>query len=579
MVEKIKTATALEFKYRPFVVFFVSFMFVVFAGLIAAPLHEHEYAEHLFANTSIYFFNAMVVAWVYCFLDWRKTVFSKVPFNTMVGALFFCFLLTTLVWFGVEHSFKVLSDESNLVAISRSLMYEKTAYNHTMGRWYYDNFWPLTSVLDKRPILFPYLLQLVHVVLGYSVDNVYILNSIFLFLFLYLIFLLVYPLGGFLGGLAGMLFVLAQPILSDTAISGGFDLQACLLQFWVAYLVLQLCERENPTIRPLLWYSLVLLVHARYENMLAFPLVLSILWIFGKFPLSELKKHPYLYSMSLIFLLPRIWLLILPQNYESPPGVPVIGWMNFVKHLPVFLQYFVDMSFTLPYATILNVAAVILGLVWVGFFLRKRTSFLDEKYFPFALVILGFAFSELTITLSHHFGVFNHPTQARLFLVFVVTLSLAPFLLKGILGKLPSKILLLVSTILFLIYFPIAEENRFVNQLTIIRKTRWAYNFFDNLKNNQNILIIVDRPGIYSIRPTGAIDFNWARQNKDMILTDIQHRLYDDVYLVEDIEYKKNKSELADIFELETVFRRQNTPTEEVRISKLVHPKNLDAKL
>lgn len=538
------------------------------ASLLIYPIGDTYRAETLFAKSSYYFFNGLLLAWIYCLYHWRKTVFSNISLHSKAAALCICFLLTLIVWFGVEHSFKVLSDEANLMAISQSLTFEKTAYNHTMGRWYYDNFWPLANQIDKRPILFPYVLQFLHVVLGYAIENVYLLNSIFLFLFLYLVFLMVYPVGGFLGGIAGMLFVLAQPILPITAISGGFDLFSCLLQFWAAYLVLQLCVKENPTLRPLIWYTLVLLVHARYENVIAFPIVIGTLWYFGKFPFSELKKHPYLYSLSILFVIPRVWQFMMPQNYENPVGVPVIGWSNFVKHFPIFVKHFMSMKFELPYATLLNVGGLLIALVWALFFFRKKTS-LTTQYFPFVVVLLGFSLSELAITLSHHFGVFDHPTQARLFLVFLMALSLAPFLLKDILGYFPSRAAVMAGFFFFLLYFPIAQENRFVNKLTIIRKTRWAYTYFNQAKD-KNFLIIVDRPGIYTIRPMGAVDFTWANSNLLTIREDLKRHLYDDVYIVEDVRFGREESGMSRNFELQTVFERQNTPEVQVRISKVV---------
>ncbi len=556
---------------KPSLYFFVG-VFVAFAILIAYAASAQSKAEWLFAYTSFYFFNGLLIAWSYCKYNWTLPTLHGPSPGARWGALLFALVITLIVWFGVEHSFKVLSDEANLMAISQSLAFEKTSYNHTMGRWYYDNFWPLANGLDKRPILFPYLLHFFHVILGYSVANVFLFNAILLFLLLYLVFLIAYPVGGFLTGIAAMLFVVSQPIVPITAISGGFDLLACLLQIYVAYLVLQLCWKEDDSLRPLIWYTLILLVHTRYENLIAFPIVMSCLWFFGRFTLADLKKHPYLYSLSLLFLLPRIWQLLVPQNYENPPGVPVIGWSNFVKHFPIFAQDFFNLRFELPYATLLNIACLGILLVWGIAYTRKR-QLMPRTVLPFVLVLLAFAGSELCISLSHHFGVFNHPTQARLFLVFVVTLSLTPLLLTSLGGRKWSGSLLAVSTVLFLTYFPIARENRFVNKLTIIRKTHWTYEFIESL-NNPNILVIVDRPGIYTIRPVGAVDFTWAKANRTMIRDDLKRHLYDAVYVIEDITYNTNHSPMSEVFALETVFERQNTPEQAVRISKVLLQSN-----
>ena len=539
------------------------------AFLLAYPYYNKAVLEPWFAKSAYYFISALIIIWASCFYQWAELLERGIPKTTHLLALLFAFLIAFIVWSGVEHTFKVLADEANLMSISQSLTFEKTAYNHTSGRWYYNNFWPLVSVIDKRPILFPYIVQIFHVLFGYSITNALIANCFLLFLMLYVVFLLVYPVGGILGGFAGMLLLAAQPIVCITAVSGGFDTLSCLLQFWVSYLVYRICTRKDEHIYLLLWYSLMLLLHVRYENMLAFPMVMLLLIIFKKFPLSELKKNSYFYAFSILFVVPRIWLLMSNQNYENPAGVPVIGWVNFVKYAPIFAKDFFSLHYDLPYATILNVTSLFIGLVWVILFLVKREKLLPVKYFPFALVVLFFSTSELAITLSHHFGLFNHPTQARLFLIFIGFMSLVPFLLKDILGFFPSKFALLAGANFFLIYFPIAQENRFVNKLTIIRKTDWTYAFLDSLKE-KHPMVITDRPGIYSIRQMGAVDFETAKKNSKMIGEDLKNRLYSEIYVVEDVKIDNPKSQLEGYFKMETVFERQNTGNEIVRISKVL---------
>ncbi len=552
---------------------FLCLIVSTFLGFILYPLSGsgNSIAQNLFAKGSYYFLIVMLLTWVYSLQAWYQANPKSMSKEVKMGALFFALILAIIVWMGVEKSFKVLSDEANLISVSQSLSFSKTAYNHTMGRWYYDNFWPITFEIDKRPLLYPFLVSIFHSVLGYSINNAFLCNTVVLFLLLFLVFNLVYPIAGFLGGLAAMLFVIAQPIICITAVSGGFDLLACLLQIWIMFLVLELCRKENTWLRPLIWSSLILLCHTRYEKIIAIPIVFAWLVIFKKLTFKDLKEHRYFYAFSFLFFLPRIWQLMVPQNYENPKGVPVVGWVNFVKHFPIFIRALFNIENELPYATLLNIACLIIIALWCGWLLKNGFLKKFKTSAPFIMVTLSFVFAELGISISHHFGVFDHPTQSRLFVLFLCVLSLSPFLLRWVLGYTPSKLLALAAAGFFIFYFPIAEENRFVNKLTLIRKTHWVYDFLANVKT-KDILLISDRPGIYTIAPVGSVDFKWAIANHETIRNEVKRHLYQAVYVVEDIHYDKEKeSELKDVFpHIETILERQNSAEEFVRIGKVI---------
>lgn len=543
--------------------------FGCFFSFLLCPLLGIVEARNLFVHLSYYFLFALVLCFFYCAYQVRSSARPLMSGKEHGLALFLCFFLAAFVWLHIGHYFKVLSDEAVQMGVSYSFFSEKTAFFPNMGQWFYDSYWPVEKLIDKRPLLFPFLLHFVHILLGYSIENVFFFNAFLLFLLLYTVFLMLYPLAGFLGSLGGVFLLLAQPILSINAISGGYDLLACFLQFYIVYLVLQLCQKDRPYLKVLIWYALLALMHVRYENFIALPIVFLLLNAFGKFPFSEFKRHPYLYAMSLLFVLPRLWHFMFPHDYENPKGVPVIGWMNFKKHLPLFLEhFFAPLKEMVPYATVLNTSGFFIALFWVVFFMRKRFEFFHKKYLPLALVMCFFAFSQLVITLSHHFGVYHHPTQARLFLTFVSFLSLTPFLLKSFM-QVPSKLFLLAGLSFFAMYFPVAQGERYSKQLLLIRRTKWTYDFYEHLQS-KNILIITERPGNYTIRLYGAVSKEWALENASRIRNDLHHKRVDQVFIEELVASENEASNLDEHFEMKTAFIRQNAIDQYVRISEVL---------
>jgi hypothetical protein len=121
----------------------------------------------------------------------------------------------------------------------------------------------------------------------------------------------------------------------------------------------------------------------------------------------------------------------------------------------------------------------------------------------------------------------------------------------------------------------VATQGRFTNALTIIRETEDLYAFLDQV-NDQKILIIVDRPGQYTVANTGAVGFGFANANKDGIISDLNRGLYNSIYVFQKFSYETGKplpdQALDPKFVLEPVKELQITASDFIRISKVVRP-------
>ena len=69
----------------------------------------------------------------------------------------------------------------------------------------------------------------------------------------------------------------------------------------------------------------------------------------------------------------------------------------------------------------------------------------------------------------------------------------------------------LIAAAVLAIHLPIASQARFLNRLTQTRETATAWRFFESLHEHR-ILIVTDRPNLFTIMDYGAMSFETARQ-------------------------------------------------------------------
>jgi len=537
--------------------------------------------ENAFLYTSYYAMLLMVVAWGwaswhhwYTYQIQPRVFFSKIWLGALVALG-----LTLAIWKGVGPSYKVLADESNLMGVARSMYLDHTVKHILQAEHYYDNLWPISIDTPKRPFIYPLFVSFFHVLFGYSISNGFYLNALTLFILLCWVFALVRYFAGPWVGVAAQLLVAAQPIIGIIATSAGYDLLSLLLTVILMTGMLQLLQNPTPLKLLFLWWTGLVLAHVRYENIIFLPLLFGCLFIWKLIRWSDLMRYKWHYVLGLILCIPRVLQAIIKEGtYENPPGVPVLGFVNFQKHFPIFLENLFDFTFTLPYATFLTLVTCIVIVCEALRILYKKSvgkrSGWDQVQTRWAISLFLVTISGLIIYLSHHFGRFEHPTQARLFVVFVIMTSLVSLLSLRWIPLLhiekAKKWTLVIGAICFTLYFPVAAEGRFVNRLVGIRTANATLGFFHKLPTH-NIMIIADTPGLYVVEEFGSVNFQYARQNTARLVNNLKRHLYQDMYMIEQIEYGKTvgkegglpgvTSEVVHVFQL--------SATEFIQISRV----------
>jgi len=100
---------------------------------------------------------------------------------------------------------------------------------------------------------------------------------------------------------------------------------------------------------------------------------------------------------------------------------------------------------------------------------------------------------------------------------------------------------LIFSMVCFLFYHPIAVEGRFINTLTLNRRTEHCIDFLSKL-DDRNILIIAARPGQYTALGYGAVNFAYANKNRKLLLNQLSRHLFSKIIVFQQILYENNKS-------------------------------------
>jgi len=491
--------------------------------------------------------------------------------------IFVSLLLTGFIFISVKPQFRLLSDETNLLSVSKSMAFNKTVENVTHGKWIDFNYHPLEKVLEKRPFLFPFLVHLLHIFLGYQTYHPFVVNFLALFGIFTMIFIMAKPKVGFIAACALLFMIAAQPVITQTAASGAIDL------ICVFFIILSLLSMESYLENPsesrfrLLWVHLLLLANTRYEAPLYFLVAIVFLFWFKK------MKREYLSSFSVCcltpcVLLPTFWQrFFLETNLQVAEGDVGFSLGHFLRHHADFLKVLFHFDFYLPYATIINLVGVFALVYFTFLYLTKRWLYEDLNRLVF--IFCGIIFSTYwVITNAYHGSHLIEQGGVRTMTLMAVVFSVMAFMLFNRVRFFEKRpiFLLVLGIFFFCLYHPVAVESRFSNKLSLTREYRIAIDFLKR-QNGRNFLVIAFRSNLYAVHNYGAVDFYYANQHKDQILREFEERVFSDIFVIQEVDMvtrvPNERTALDSAYRLNAVFERQKDYTTLLRFSRVVGSK------
>jgi hypothetical protein len=554
------------------------FLPLALLGLLIVGLTDAGHLQWLFVHTTYYFLMAAVLCWAGTYLYAARGVRREAMLawaKENWPGLLIAFAVTLIALLAVHPALRMLSDEANLVGTSRNLFASQTATFTVSGKSYYDSYWDIDVVIDQRPPLFPFLVSLVHVVCGYSYKNVFLFNLMVLPAFVAVSYRLAKSLGGETFAIVAALLAAAHPITLSSVRSGGFDFFATFFALLVIKSLLDYSRDASPAKLAILWMNLCMFAQIRYESGLFIPLVLALLSSFKMVSWTTMRPYAFIYALSPAYLLPRIWQValrgIVPQQEAGPTA---FSFANFMGNAHEYFRPLLSPFHSYPAHSRVVIAVGIVGCVlWLRAHHRELFS-LDWKapHLRFAIFVIAWMLLQVTIVFAYVWGRAQSASAARLVIAIDTFFSLAAaWGMTCSLRRFRPFVAVMLAVAVFAVQVPAAAQHRLFNRLTQTREAATTWRFFESL-HEKRILIVTDRPNLYTIMDYGAMSFESARHDP-VVFEALTHRLFYDIYVVQQIKLSTNQPlpgyEIWPTRRFETMLEFQNDADVLIRISRL----------
>ena len=478
--------------------------------------------------------------------------------------------------------FKIVMDEPMLVAMSQGMHVQRSttmpvrSYTISGVKEYWGGF------QDKRPLLFPFLLSVVHDATGYRVENVFWLNKALVFALLILVWHLGRRLDIKFGGPMMLLWLCGWPILAQNACGGGFEILNLLLVMLVVAAAWQFLARSDYDTEAFLLCSCMLLAHTRYESVL-YLLVFAGIWLTRSL-VSKRWSLSWYSVISPLFLVPILWQR---QVVSSPAsGVP---WQfrHGDDHAFGFDYIFSNLQHALRFLAVPNAESAgsalfgILGLLaLLGFaicVIWQKNRVAPE--FKALCWVVGCVLLCFGVFLSYHWGQLDDPVASRLVLPLVGVMGMAVCAIRPLL--MPTvhmgRIILGVFTLWIVGYvLPVVNQYRYSQNNIHTTIFRWAREEVART-NARSPLVITYQERLWSIYGYSSLSLTKAATRLPQIEFHRGAQTFDEVFLIQhffDDPSTRQKiplrgSRFVDGIGLETVAEKSFYPFNVVRISRV----------
>ena len=549
-------------------------------ALLGIGLADLRTTQKLFVDTTYFFLLALVLIWTGTYLhagrDLRRaTIVAWVKDNW--PGLVVAAVVTAVASRAIEPGLWILSDEADLIGTSKNLFASRAATFTVSGKNYFDSYWDIDVAIDRRPALFPFLVSLVHVVGGYSYRHAFVLNLLLLPAFVLVAYRLAKSLQGETFAVVTALLVVAHPITLITVRSGGFDFLALFFALLVIKSLFDHVRAPSAAGLAVVWMNLCMFTEVRYESALFVVPVVALLLVFRLVTWSLLRPYAIVYALTPAYLSPRIWQAVLRGTVpDQEAGVAPFSLDYFFGNVR---EYFRPVLSPLDGYPAHSGIVIALGLAGVGLWLLSRrrtwsTSALDWKdpRARFTAFVASWMLLQAVVVFSYVWGRAQFPSAARLVIAFDTFFSFfAAWALSSALGRWRPFVAVSIAAALLALHVPVASQHRFLNRLTQTRETATAWRFFEGL-HEKRILIVTERPDLYTIMEYGAMSFEAARRDP-MIFDAFARHLFHDIYVVQQLRLSTNSPlpgfDLWPDRRLEPVLEFQNDADVLIRISRL----------
>lgn len=553
----------------------ISIIISVYIGFFA---FDKGTMEEFYIKGIFYFLSINLLLAVFALIRSENKSFEwiKSYFKRHCTALLVAVILTSLGAFVSKPDFRILADETNLLAMSESLYEERQCKNYTSILYYYFGFKDVISyVNDKRPALFPLTVSFSHSLLGYRPENIFLVNLISGFISFMLLYHLINKKFGQFWGICGMMILAVHPLFIIYMTSGGFEtfnLMFSLIIFW--YLI-KFIDSPSAVSAEVLLLLLPLFGQTRYESVVAVVTVIPV--VFMCLPKVEYFKFSYKLPLIPLFFVPIAWLRQVSDNARAWQVDSIEDSFNFEWFITNTKRAFI---FFFSENRNFGIIPVVSGLAVFGFvFLifevygkgnkKKAPKLFWSSVLLFYLLhaVARFTYSMCDLTSA------SITRLGMIFLPIIVYLALS-FLVRCQKWFCIRRVYVVVGIMtLFALYWPACGLTAGVRDLILYREFRASREFLeDNFPRKNDYIVVADRSNMYVPLEYSTISFKYLQEHTDKVISNLKCKTYSYLILIQMIDRKTNKPTKACIipkeFKPETLYEYQISVNHFLRISR-----------
>lgn len=550
--------------------------FLGFGGLPYGTMYQ------LYQNYGYYFVFAGFLIWfqlLFSFLPEKNRVLAFLRFHFL--AVLVSLLVTFLIVIASTPDFRILADETNLLGMSKAMYEDHLSVNPTQQVSFYHGFQRrITSVVDMRPLFFPFSLSILHSLLGYSENNAFILNGFSAFLCLFLTYYIIYKRLGRFWGVSGLLLLGSFPLFVLYSTSAGFEIYNLLFALILLVAFDSFLETKSASVCEFLLYTALLLAQTRYESAATVLLILP--FVFKILKNQEYQNFTLRLSVWPLLFLPVAWVRMLTYNnlsFQVGSVEEAFGSSLFIKNLSHALPFFMGKNQAYGMNGVIFIAAIA-GLLIVLYKAVTGKLFKDCLYPKEAKLFSWFVFLFFLIhacaRFAYYWGNLTLQYTSRLGIIFLPLLVfLAVYAFKGLSECLKlHKSWAIILPIMFAVHsWPVAGQNLAVRDITLFREFKTVRTFLaEKFPNKKDYIVVAPISNIYVPLNYNAFSMKYLNKELNQVMQDLRNKTWSYLLVVQKIttstgEVEKDSQVPEDMI-LEPLFESQVSVDCFVRVSK-----------
>ena len=493
----------------------------------------------------------------------------------------------TLCWHAHERfGFKILTDEIMVLGTSQNMHLGRDVGYCVRATDVRGPFDLLQSVLDKRPLLYPFLISVLHDWTGYRPANAFWLNAGLGIAFLSLLHGLAVKIGRHpWAGHVAVLTVGGVPLLAQQASGGGFELlNLTLLTVWL-WLAMLYLEKPDDQRQDAFVLTAILLGCTRYESLLYLAptawLVGFTWWRRGQVRITAATV------VAPVLLLPSFWLHYMFEadatrwELKSIGADTPFGFHYLPDNLGHAIAHFLSIDGYQPNSPVFGLVGLLSLPLFLLWSLRIWRSPRQADPADMALAWAGLGlWAGSALMMFYFWGQFDQPIIHRLSLPTQLLMLVA---LLVVIGRLVPyrpwlwKAVALVAVASLLGWsLPTMAKNAYGRTYTPGLAYAWRAQFLAQIADRQ--VLVIDRDSQFWItQKISATPIAQAEVRKEGIAFHLRNRSFSEIYVFQCFKFDEAtgveevypEDRLSPAFELSPVAQLRLTIGHVARISRV----------